>query len=732
MAVRLADAVVFFKTDDKELKSGFNKAEAETTSWTSRIGGVVGKALTGVVVGAAVAATTAVVGIGKAAFDVSADTRAAANDMAASLGVPKEEARKFAEVAKNIFGNNFAKDVQDAGLAIAEVARQMKLAADDPSLQQISEKAIALRDNFDVELVEGVSTVKTLMEQFGLTSQQAFDFLAAGFQRGLNGSDDFTDTINEYSGVFRDAGGNAEEFFSLLETGYQAGTLGTDAIADGFKEFSLRILDGSKKTKNALEGIGLDAEKLTGQIENGSLTIEDAFGIVIQAIDDTASKAERGAAITDLLGTRLEDLGESATLGVDTAKTKMSELEGASDNLNSKYQNLGDLASGMWRKFIVGLTPVTDKLLELAIERMPQVEKAVGQLMPIIENFAVNVLVPLVDQIFKWIDGFANLSPETQNMITLATGLVAGFIAVGAVLGPLIGVFSAVTGVITTVGGAILTLLGGPITIAIAAIAAFALAYKTNFLGIKDITDTTLAHLGALMTSFWTGIKSIWTTTTQFLKTSITMFWIGVKNLWTTSSTTIQNASSTAWTTIKTTVTTIASSMVTTLGSHFASLLIKVVSAFGSIRSSISNAFNFNWSSIGSNIVSGIAGGISAGSWQIASAARSAASNALQAAKNLLGIQSPSRVFERDVGMPITQGIARGIRRGTPEVTAELRRNLDALINVNVPQLASAQAARSIGPVSITQYITGPVDRNILDESNNRLREALRQSGVVV
>lgn len=64
---------------------------------------------------------------------------------------------------------------------------------------------------------------------------------------------------------------------------------------------------------------------------------------------------------------------------------------------------------------------------------------------------------------------------------------------------------------------------------------------------------------------------------------------------------------------------------------------------------------------VGSHIIQGIADGIKAGIGKITSAARDAAQKALNAAKSMLGIHSPSRVFRDEVGSMIPEGMAIGI-----------------------------------------------------------------------
>ena len=70
---------------------------------------------------------------------------------------------------------------------------------------------------------------------------------------------------------------------------------------------------------------------------------------------------------------------------------------------------------------------------------------------------------------------------------------------------------------------------------------------------------------------------------------------------------------------------------------------------------------NFDCGSVGGNIISGIANGIRNGVGSIVSAAKEAAQSAFDAAKNFLGISSPSKLMEKEVGRQISAGMAVGI-----------------------------------------------------------------------
>jgi hypothetical protein len=73
---------------------------------------------------------------------------------------------------------------------------------------------------------------------------------------------------------------------------------------------------------------------------------------------------------------------------------------------------------------------------------------------------------------------------------------------------------------------------------------------------------------------------------------------------------------------------------------------------------------------MGSAIIDGIISGVTAAAGSLATTVAQAAADALQAAKDALGISSPSKVFAAQVGVPIAQGLAAGISQGRPFVTA--------------------------------------------------------------
>ncbi len=81
---------------------------------------------------------------------------------------------------------------------------------------------------------------------------------------------------------------------------------------------------------------------------------------------------------------------------------------------------------------------------------------------------------------------------------------------------------------------------------------------------------------------------------------------------------------------------------------------------------------NIDWKELGSNIINGIVNGLKNGISTIVNTAKEVAQSALDAAKDALGIQSPSKVFRDEVGKQISAGIAVGIDRNLGLVTSAM------------------------------------------------------------
>lgn len=326
-----------------------------------------GDALKGALVGAAAAGVAAIAGIGVAALNVSNDLTKSQNDLQAQLGLSAENAKQLNDVVKEVYKNNFGETIADVNDAVADVFQNLSAIGveTDEQLQKATETALGLRDAFGVDVAESANAARALVEEFGITSEEAFNAITSGFQAGLNNSDDFLDSIREYSNQFKEGGASVDEFFNFLAGGMKSGVLGTDKAGDMFKEFVVRIQDGSKLTAESLDALGLNSKKILKDLASGATDEIDVFNQVQKALRNSNNEALIMQAGVGLLGTQFEDLGKEAVFNIDTMTDKWTDNSEAVEKLNKQYDDLPNVLSGMKRQALLSLQPIGDAITDI-------------------------------------------------------------------------------------------------------------------------------------------------------------------------------------------------------------------------------------------------------------------------------------------------------------------------------------------------------------------------------
>lgn len=455
MSISLGDAILTLGADGRPLEAAIRKASGEVTTG---LGGAANKAKL-IFAGMSAAIVGSITAIGVGIFKSASDFDSASKKMSASLGLPIEEAKRLKEIIKKVYADNFG-SIEEVGEIATQVALSLKTigVTSSDSIIQVTEGVKTLKDAFGVDYASSIDAVNALMSEFGLTGEQAMDFISSGFQKGLNASDDFLDSIREYANQFHEGGGDASQFFSLLETGLANGVLGTDKAADMFKEFRVRILDGSKSTSDALEQIGIDSESFIAKLSSGQMTVAEAFTIVQEGLRQVGDQSTLMQAGVGLLGTQFEDLGAKAALNIDLSKTKIESLKGATNNLQDQYKTIGAALQGIWKQVEVAFEPAGAAMIAALQERMPQIQAfmkeltalapKIGELFGQVLDALLNTFIPLLAKILElmaqhpyitaFVLAFATLAPVLIPLLTLLTtigGAIAGIgtASVGAV-----------------------------------------------------------------------------------------------------------------------------------------------------------------------------------------------------------------------------------------------------------------------------------------------------------
>lgn len=307
-----------------------------------------------------------------AKFSVEYDK--AMNSFQAKTGVSAKAMEQFKGEIEDLYKNNYGKSIEDVGDAMAVVAQQSK-EVDPSKIKDLAKNAILLRDTFDFDVNESIRSANMLMEQFGISGDEAYTLIAQGAQKGLDKNGDLLDTVNEYAVHYKQLGYTSEEFFNSLINGSASGTFSVDKLGDAMKEFGIRAKDTANSTTEGFELIGLDADKMRDKFSKGGQTARKATEETLKALFNLDDQVKQNQAGVDLFGTMWEDLGidgVKALMNVNgeastTADTLKEIDEVKYDDLGSQFTQIGrSIKTNLVQPISQNATPVLKEFLKEA------------------------------------------------------------------------------------------------------------------------------------------------------------------------------------------------------------------------------------------------------------------------------------------------------------------------------------------------------------------------------
>ncbi|MCI9576625.1 MAG: phage tail tape measure protein [Clostridiales bacterium] len=323
--------------------------------------------------------TAGFTGLGVVGVKSASDINKALNDLQTATGLTADEMDSYRDIMENIYKKNYGESFEDVSDAIAEVVTQVGKMDGGEGLQRLTEDALVLRDAFGYDVSESVRAANTLMNQFGISGEEAFNLLAQGAQNGLDYSDELLDSINEYSVQFSKMGLSADDMFNIFVAGAKNGAFNLDKIGDAVKENAIRVIDLSDTSKSAFEAIGLDADVMAERFAAGGEVAKEAFLQVTNGIAAMKDPLEQNTVGVSLFGTMWEDLGPQVVTqlgniqgGIDGTKNSMEELK------NVQYDDVTE------RLAAVGRNLQTEVLIPLGEMLIPVLEMVVGKLSDLI------------------------------------------------------------------------------------------------------------------------------------------------------------------------------------------------------------------------------------------------------------------------------------------------------------------------------------------------------------
>lgn len=313
------------------------------------VGGVVGvTAVAGAIGGMALAIKTGV--------NQATELDDAMAKFQAQTGASSNEMNKFKNIARDVWSNNFGSDISDVADMMGRVKTQMQ-GISDVDLKNVTEDLITLRDVYGMDENETLRGAKQLMEQFGISSEKAFDLIAKGAQNGLDYSGELGDNIAEYAGKFKQAGYSVEEYFQTMTNGVKGGSYNLDKMQDAVNEITTRMSDGT--IEKALDSFNDKTKEVFQAYKEGGATQKDVQDAIVQDIKETTNQQEALNKASIAFGTMGEDFNLKFITSLSSVGDEYNNVAGTMDKVKAIANGgLKNALSGLGRTFLDSFTPI--------------------------------------------------------------------------------------------------------------------------------------------------------------------------------------------------------------------------------------------------------------------------------------------------------------------------------------------------------------------------------------
>ena len=586
--------------------------------------------------------------------DLAVDGSKAYSQFAAATGTATSEMGKWEDAIQTVYNDNFGESLDDVAQKMTLINQIMGDMSPDEMIK-VTEAAMTLEDTFGMDLQETIRGVQNLMTHFGMTSEEALNYISQGAENGLNYTDELGDNIAEYSGKFAEAGYSAEEYFQLLSNGADGGAYNLDKINDAINEVTTRIGDGTIE-----ESLGMFSDK-TGEVfkawQDGKATQKEVIDSIVDDIQGAKTEQDKMNMSVKAFGTMAEDGGIQFIESLTSVGNAYTDVAGKAEQLkNVKYDDVGSALSGLGRT-------LKSEILQ-----------------PIVDEIA-----PVVTDFIQWcIDHMGIVAPIVTGLAA-AFGVLAGALAIQ-------GLISGVTKAFALLNT---TMLANPMVLIVAAIvglvAAIVMLWKKNeafrnffkscWEGIKAIFDTVVNSIKAGANKFKefvdTAVKHIKQLPEKF-KTWLTNTLNRVKEFGTNLKTKAVESGKGFIENLINFIKQLPSKIASWLAkavkkvSDFANKLkSKGKEAATKLVTSVTNGVKklpAKIKSVGGDVVKGLWNGIGDKVGWIKNKISGFVGNVKSFFKKFFKIESPSKVMRDEVGVYVTQGLAEGMIAGTGSV----------------------------------------------------------------
>lgn len=738
MATKVFDLVAQLVLDTKPYSAALTDSEKKARSWAGGFKSFAGKAAlsAGKAIAAGMAAAaTATIAFAKSAVDAGMGFDSSMSQVAATMGKTMEEMTSetgTVELAWGKFTGNLRDYAQEMGRNTAFSATQcadalnyMALAGyDTQTSMEMLPNVLNLAAAGNMDLARASDMVTDTQTAFGISldrTSKMVDEMAKAASTGNTSVEQLGDAFLTVGGLAKELNGGfvtladgtkkpvdgVQELEIALTAMANAGVKGTEAgthMRNMLLKLSSPTSDGTKQ----LEALGVQVFDTEGKMRSlsdifgdlngalGNLTQEQKIQ-AISALFNTRDMASAEALLA-AVGEDWDSIGESI-LNADGAAQKMADTQ--LDNLAGDITLFKSALEGAKIAISDGLTPTLRDFVQFGTDGISRLTSAYkdGGLDGLVDEFGkvlndgVKMIGDMLPDILKAVGGVAE--GLAGAIPTLATAIVESLPVLAD---------AAINIVLALVNG-IIDSLPELIPAAIEAILTIVQALYTN---MPLLLDAALQLMIGLADGLINSLPILIEMAPQIVGELVTAIIGAVPQLLTAA---VAIISAIVFGLVKNFPELLKQGIAMVLNiakgvlAGVPQVIQSVLKMIGNIKQSF---FDVKWSELGTNIINGIKDGLINGIKAIKEAAKKVAKSALDAAKDFLGIHSPSRVFKLEVGKNMALGVGEGFTEYMPYDEME-----EALaFDVAVPQYETT--------LDVSSFETSNTDT-----SNQRLEQML-------
>lgn len=558
--------------------------------------------------------------IGTKAMDAYAETENAVTKVNAYFGETGQAAEDTANVIKSVYSDGVGESMDSVADAVLMVKKNLGDLS-ETDLTNLTQQAITLDELYGIDMNETLRGVNSLMQQYGLTAQEAMDYIVVGTQNGLDKTNELGDNLSEYAGKFSQAGYSASEYFQLLDNGLKNGAYNLDKVNDAINEVTTRLVDGT--IGESIGSFSTKTQELFTSWQNGGATQKQVIDSIVADIGNCTNQQEALNLAALAFGTMAEDGNLKFITSLTSVRSTYDSVKGSAQGMFDATTTPMQQMESNTRKLQQALVPLGEKLAELANAILPP-------------------LVSVITTIGGW---FERLPGPVQNFVIILGALLAAFTALTPVIAtisvamgalnvsmlPIIAVIAAVAAAIAGIiaiiqnWGAITQWFGelwNTICTGIGAMVDSLKAWFSNLWthlqsvweGICNVVQTAVMLLGSIIqgavdiitlpfqmiwenckgivSSVWEGIKSVVSSAIHAVSSTISSVMGAIKNVISTVWNAISSKVSSVLNTIKTTVSTVFNAVKSVASSIWNGIKSVISSVVDGIKSKVSSVFN--------------------------------------------------------------------------------------------------------------------------------------------